>query len=149
MPKPRPKHTKHTAEAEPVVQTPVVPEATKTILIAEDEEAMAKVLVNKFANNGFHADRCCNGREALDKLGKQKYDLVLLDLLMPGVDGFAVLTEMTKTVNAKTPVFVLTNLGQEDVCTKVRKMGAEQCFLKSRTSLSDLVMHVKKGVGLV
>lgn len=115
-------------------------------MIVEDEDAMARVLCNKFERSGFEVHRCFNGKDALDLMNKTVPGAIILDLLMPGKDGFAVLQERPKTINAKTPVFVLTNLGQEETLQRARSMGATHCFVKSRTSLNELVTHIKQAL---
>lgn len=116
----------------------------KVILIVEDEEAMGRVLCQKFERQGFAAVRAVNGVDALEKMKEECFDLVILDLLMPGKDGFAVLQERDQGKCGGVPVFVLTNLGDEDVLKRAEKMGASQCFTKANTSLNDLVTKVKE-----
>lgn len=120
----------------------------KVILIVEDEEAMGRVLCQKFERQGFAAVRAVNGTDALEKMKEECYDLVLLDLLMPGKDGFAVLQERTDGKCKNTPVFVLTNLGEEETLKRAKSMGATECFTKSNTSLNDLVTRVKEELGV-
>jgi len=120
----------------------------KLLMIVEDEDAMARVLVNKFERSGFAVHRCCNGKDALEYMDQDITDAILLDLLMPGKDGFAVLHAKGVTKNASTPVFVLTNLGQEETLIKAKDLGATKCFVKSRTSLNDLVIHIKEALGI-
>ncbi len=115
----------------------------KVILIVEDEEAMGKVLCQKFERQGFAAVRAVNGVDALEKMKNECFDLALLDLLMPGKDGFAVLQERGDSKCSDTPIFVLTNLGEEDTLKKAKSLGAAECFTKSNTSLNDLVNKVK------
>ncbi|TSC57969.1 MAG: two-component system, OmpR family, response regulator VicR [Candidatus Peregrinibacteria bacterium Greene0416_19] len=113
------------------------------ILIVDDEEAMAKVLCHKFEKNGFQTIRALNGTEAIDLMAKQKMDVVLLDILMPGKDGFSVLTDMEQTMNSKTPVFMLTNYGQEENISRCHKLGAHGCFVKAHTSMNELVSKIR------
>lgn len=120
----------------------------KHILIVEDEDAMAKVLCNKFEKSGFTTKRACNGKEAVDALSKEQFDAVLLDLVMPGKDGYSVLSECQTTMNAETAVYILTNLAQEDVMQRVAGLGAKGCFIKARTSLNQLVIAMKKELGV-
>jgi DNA-binding response OmpR family regulator len=134
---------KAAAPLQVATQAAAVEPLGKTIMIVEDEDAMGKVLSNKFASSGFTVKRCYNGKEALDILTKEKVDLIMLDLLMPGKDGFAVLGELASTVNKYTPVYILTNLGDDDTVNRVRDMGARDCFIKSRTSLNDLVQKMR------
>jgi len=85
----------------------------KKILIAEDEKPMAKALELKLNSAGFQAKAVYNGQEALDVLEKEPYDLMLMDLIMPKLDGFKLL-EALKQKGSKMPVIVSTNLSQEE-----------------------------------
>lgn len=127
----------------PAAKTPA-----KTILIVDDEEAMLKVLCHKFERNGFTVHRAMNGKEALDTLAKIKMDAMLLDLFLPGKDGFSVLAEMSATLNKRTPVFMLTNFGQEENIERCKKLGAKDCFIKARTSLNELVDRLRSELGM-
>jgi len=118
-------------------------ESKKRILIAEDEKPMAHALEVKLNNSGFEAKAVNDGEEALAELAKNKYDLLLLDLMMPKKDGFDVLTELKEKKN-NIPVIVSTNLSQESDIAKVKKLGAKDFFVKSDTPINKVVEHVKK-----
>ncbi|MBL1434250.1 response regulator [Candidatus Wolfebacteria bacterium] len=115
----------------------------KRILIAEDERPLAKVLLLKLTKAGFEVVIVCNGEEALDKITTEKFDLILLDLVMPNISGFGVLTKM-KELGNNTPVIVLSNLSQEGDEIKAKNLGAEDFFVKSNTPISEIVKHVQK-----
>jgi len=113
----------------------------KKILIAEDEKPMAKALELKLNNSGFEAKAVFNGQEAIDALKAEKYDLMLLDLMMPTMDGFAVLEQM-KTDKIKTPVVVTSNLSQEEDKEKAKSLGAKDYLVKSNVSLKEIVEKI-------
>ncbi len=113
------------------------------ILIIEDEKAIARALELKLKKAGFAAKRVSNGREGMDILEEEKYDLILLDLVMPIMDGFATLEELKKR-NIETPVVILSNLSQEGDEKKARELGAKDFFIKSNTQLSFIVDKVKQ-----
>ena len=75
------------------------PESLGKILIADDEKALARAVELKLNHSGFNAKSVSNGREVLDILKKEKFDLILLDLIMPEIDGFEVIAELQKTIN--------------------------------------------------
>ena len=83
---------------------------SKKILIAEDEKPMARALELKLNNSGFEAKAVYDGSEAMAELEKTKYDVMLLDLMMPVMDGFEVL-EKIKKKKIKIKILVSTNLG--------------------------------------
>lgn len=122
-----------------------MPVNAKKILIAEDEKALSKALTLKFTREGFTVTVANNGQEALDILDKEKFDVIVLDLVMPKVDGFAVLQKL-KDMKNKVPLIVTSNLSQEEDMKRAKALGANEFFIKSDTSLSDLVDHVMKMV---
>jgi len=120
-------------------------EQLKKILIAEDEEMIAKPLGMKLRLSGFETKHALNGKEALDMLSKEKFDLILLDLLMPEVDGFSVLAELQKKSDS-TPVIVATNLNQAEDVSRVFELGCTNYYVKADTTLDQIVENVKKTI---
>jgi DNA-binding response OmpR family regulator len=118
---------------------------SKKILIVEDEKMIVKPLEMKLKLSGFETGVAYNGEEALAVLEKEKFDLILLDLMMPKVDGFGVLTELKKRGNL-TPVIVATNLNQEGDISKALELGVFSYYVKADTSLSEIVDNVKKAL---
>ena len=114
----------------------------KKILIVEDEEAIVRSMTLKLVSSGFDVTAAYNGEDALKILSTGRFDLALLDLMMPKVDGFAVLAQM-KSRGDKTPVIVLTNLSQEEDKKRVEAYGARY-FVKSNISLTKIVEHIKE-----
>lgn len=113
------------------------------ILIIEDEKPMARALELKLNHSGFEAESVFDGNDALAILNKKKYDLILLDLMMKGADGFTVLTEI-KAKEIETPVIVLSNLGQKEDIERARKLGAMEYFVKSNISIMETIKQIKK-----
>ena len=113
----------------------------KKILIIEDERPMAKILQMKLKHEGYEAECVFNGQEGLEKIKETKYDLIVLDLIMPVVDGFQVLEAMNKE-GIDAPVIVASNLSQPGDEDRSKKLGAVDYFIKSNTSLSDLVGRI-------
>jgi len=85
----------------------------KKILIAEDELPISRALGNKLTKEGYEIVVAANGEEAIKALGTDKFDLAIIDLIMPIKDGWAVL-EFAKKNKIKTPIVVASNLGQSD-----------------------------------
>jgi DNA-binding response OmpR family regulator len=122
-----------------------VPKTTnpKRVLVVEDERPMAHALELKLNHSGYEAMAVFNGQEALDELNRQTYDLIILDLVMPVMDGFALLREL-QTRGKKIPVIVASNLSQEEDAKKAKKLGAKDYFVKSNTPIAEVINHVKK-----
>ncbi len=113
----------------------------KKILIIEDEKSMARALELKLTFAGFEVLCAGNGEEGLDLLGKETFALILLDLIMPKMDGFAFL-EALKEKDIHIPVMVLTNLSQAEDETRVKALGAKEFFIKSNTTIATIVEKV-------
>lgn len=115
----------------------------KKILIAEDEKPMSKALEIKLGRAGYDVKAVYNGEEAIEMMKKEKFDLLLLDLIMPKKDGFDVLEEI-KSKKIKTAVIVLSNLGQEEDINKAKALGAKDFFIKSDTPIAQILEHIQK-----
>ena len=113
------------------------------ILVAEDEKSVSKALMLRLTETGYDVGVAYNGEQALKALEKEKYDLLLLDLIMPKVDGFSVL-ESLKQKNIKIPVVILSNLSQESDIKRVKEYGVKDFFVKSYTPLAKILEIVKK-----
>ena len=115
-----------------------MPSKPKKILIIEDEKPMARALELKLTHQGFEAKSVFNGESAIETLEKEKFDLIICDLVMPKMDGFKVLLTLNEK-KIKTPVIVLTNLSQEDDEKRVKSLGAKEFFIKSNTPIANIV----------
>jgi len=115
----------------------------KKVLVADDEKPLSKALQLKLEREGFLVSVANDGSEAIGFLEKDSFDILLLDLMMPKVDGFAVLQFM-KDKKIKSPVIVLTNLSQEVDAARAKELGAVGCFVKSDTPITDVISQVKK-----
>ncbi len=115
----------------------------KRILIGEDEKPMARALELKLAKSGFETKAVFDGAQVLEEIAKNKYDLLVLDLIMPIKDGFAVMEELYKKKN-KVPIIISSNLGQNEDISRAKKLGAVDYFIKSDTPINVVVEHIKK-----
>lgn len=114
----------------------------KKILVVEDEKPMARALELKLSHEGFEVKSVYNGEQALLLVKQEPFDLILLDLVMPKINGFEVLS-MLKEFEIKTPVIVMTNLSQEQDEKKARDLGAVNVFIKSNVTLTKVVEYIK------
>lgn len=113
-----------------------------SILVVEDEKPMANALRVKLTNEGFDVELANNGREALEKIEAGSFDLILMDLIMPDMNGFDTL-QAFKEKGIKIPVIISSNLAQPDDEAKARELGAVDFLVKSNTSINDVVKRVK------
>ena len=120
--------------------------AGKKILIIEDEPAMLKALADEFSQEGCAVTKAEDGKVALDLIAKEKPDVILLDLIMPKMNGIEVLNTV-RTESAwgkKVPIVILTNLSPNDsVMGSVTKNEPSYYLIKSDWKLYDVVQKVK------
>lgn len=114
----------------------------KKILIAEDELPISRALGNKLTKEGYEIVVAGNGAEAIKQFEKNKFDLAIIDLIMPIKDGWDIL-EYAKKNKIKTPIIVASNLGQSEDEKSVRELGAVNFFVKANTPITKIVDYIK------
>jgi DNA-binding response OmpR family regulator len=115
----------------------------KKILWVEDDKLIATILTKKFSAYGCNISLFKNGADALTYLEKQKPDVIVLDLLLPGMSGFDVLKKIRSNHTLDTvPVLILSNLNQPADTDKAKVMGAQKFLVKAAVSLDDIVKVV-------
>jgi len=122
---------------------------TYRILLAEDDRFLRKAAETTLKRNGFEVTTAVDGEEALRAVAACAPHLVLLDLIMPKVQGFEVLRSIkADPATSGIPVIVLSNLGQERDVQRALEGGAVAYRIKANLSLDDLVKQVKQVLGL-
>lgn len=111
------------------------------ILIAEDEKALNRILVKQFIKAGYSVDSCFDGTSVFDYLANAEYDAVVLDVMMPGKDGFQVLREMRNMKN-ETPVIFLTAKSEIEDKVFGLDLGAND-YLTKPFSFEELAARVR------
>jgi DNA-binding response OmpR family regulator len=112
-------------------------------LIIEDSMPVNQMLRQKLEQASVASDGCFDGQQGLERMRSQVYDFILMDLMMPIKDGFAVLSERAGTQNAQTPIYVLTTL-EEEKCELALALGAKRVFIKSRVSPAIVIAEILK-----
>lgn len=119
------------------------------ILIVEDELTLQTVLVDKFKNEGFLVTSAKDGREGLSSALADHPDLILLDILLPIMDGMTMLSELRKDPWGKdVPVIMLTNLSETEKVSESLRQGVYNYLIKSSWKLEDIVAKVKLELGI-
>jgi len=114
------------------------------ILAAEDDKLISGSLCDALTAAGFEPTPAYDGEEAVAKAKEILPDLVLLDIMMPKLDGISVLWELkANPATAKIPVIVLTNIGDVETISKIVEAGAVDYLLKSDQSVDDIIQKVK------
>lgn len=122
----------------------------KKILIIEDEEAVLKVLATKFDHEGFQTLEAKDGEAGLTQARVERPDIILLDIVMPKMDGLTMLKELRKDPwGKKVPVVILTNLSDDKDIAEAMVSGVYDFLVKSSWEIEDVVKRVKERLGMI
>ena len=116
----------------------------RTILIIEDDKFLRELITRKLLNEAYEVSEAVDGEEGIKKIKEEKPDLILLDLILPGIDGFEVLSKKKEDpALASIPVIILSNLGQKDDVEKGLKMGAIDYLIKAHFTPGEIIEKIK------
>lgn len=121
-------------------------EKQKRILVVEDDPAMAEIMINKLSTSGFDVAHAENGQKATETVPVFKPNLVLLDLMLPILDGFGVLkfirTHKDKVIK-DTPVVILTNLWSKEEIIKAKELNVQDYIIKAYLTTEEILEKIK------
>ncbi len=113
------------------------------VLLVEDDEAIGDLVKYNLEKHGFLVDWVLDGKEALEKLSERKYDIIILDLMLPGVDGLDLCRKVRREgKNRETPIIVLTALGDEDTKVEGFSAGADD-YVTKPFSVKELLARIE------
>jgi len=119
----------------------------KTILIVEDDKFLRELITQKLIKEGYETSEAIDGEEGIKKIKEEKPDLVLLDLILPGIDGFEVLSKMKEDpALAQIPVIILSNLGQKEDVERGLKLGAVDYLIKAHFTPGEIIEKIKNAL---
>lgn len=120
----------------------------ESILIVEDDKFLRELLVRKLEMAGFRISTAIDGQEGLKKIKETLPQLILLDLILPGTDGFEVLKQIKEDSQTnKIPVIILSNLGQREEVEKGLQLGADDYLIKAHFTPDEIIAKVKGLLG--
>lgn len=120
-------------------------EKQHSVLLIEDEEMLANMYETKFKNEGYKIRKALDGETGLKLAQEEKPDIILLDIIMPKLDGFSVLKKLKEDGKLKNvPVVLLTNLGQDEDINKGQSLGVAGYLVKANLTPAEVVEKVKE-----
>lgn len=115
------------------------------ILIVEDDKFLRELLVRKLETEGFEISAAVDGEEGIKKIQEELPQLVLLDLVLPGIDGFEILKQIKSNPKTdKISVIILSNLGQQEEVERGIRLGADDYLIKAHFTPDEIVEKSKK-----
>lgn len=120
---------------------------SKKILLIEDEDFIRDLYARQLTKSGFQVKSAVDGQSGLNMLKSELFDLLLLDIMLPGMNGLQVLREFkTQNPNSKMITILLTNLGQEAVIKEGFELGAQAYLIKASYTPDQVVMEVQNAL---
>jgi len=114
------------------------------ILIVEDDKFLRELIAKKLIKEGYEVEEAIDGEDGVRKAKEIMPDLILLDLILPGIDGFEVLKRIKESQKtALIPVVILSNLGQKDEIEKGLNLGAVDFLIKAHFTPEEIVEKIK------
>ncbi|MCK4553458.1 response regulator [Candidatus Parcubacteria bacterium] len=122
-----------------------MPQNKKKVLLVEDDKTISLMYKTKIETGGFEVLTADNGADGLKLAKEQKPDIIMLDVILPQLDGFSVLEELKKDTSTKNiPVVMLTNLGTEEDKEKGKKLGAIDYLVKASLTPAQVEENIKQ-----
>jgi len=120
----------------------------KQVLLVEDDEFLAELYATKLNLEGFEVSLAADGEKGIRLIKEKKPDLILLDIVLPKMDGFEILKRMKADKETRNiPVILLTNLSQKDEVKKGLDLGANDYLIKAHFMPSEVIKKIKKVLG--
>ena len=115
------------------------------VLIVEDDKMIGSMYKTKLESEGFEIFLADNGEAGLELAKQEKPDIIMLDIILPLLDGFSVLEELKKDASTKNiPVVMLTNLSTDEDKEKGKEMGAADYLVKANLTPTQVGLEIKK-----
>jgi len=119
---------------------------SKQILIIEDDDFFRELIKKKLVSEGYEVSEAVDGEKGIEAMKEKNPNLVILDLLLPSIDGFEVLVKVkADSAISQIPVIVLSNLGQQEDIERGLRLGAADFLIKSQFDI-DQIMEKVKGI---
>jgi len=120
------------------------------VLLVEDDKFLRSICGQKLEKEGFSVFEAIDGERALESVEKVRPDIVLLDVVLPTLDGFQVLKAIRENSNkavAQTPIIILSNLGQDEDLKKAKEFGANDFMVKANFTTQQIIEKIKETLG--
>lgn len=125
------------------------PSGQRKILIVEDDKFVSELYEHQFSKNDFTTKVAGDGEKALDLIKSEKFDAILLDIMIPKIDGVEVLKRLKADATTKDIiVIILSNLGQDELIKQSLQIGAKAYIIKSLYTPDQVVAETKSILGL-
>lgn len=113
------------------------------VLVIEDESIVLKAIQFKLTKEGYDVLVAEDGKQGIEKIETEKPDIIISDIMMPFVNGIEVISHVRNKLNSKTPIIILSAIGQEETVVKALELGANDYIIKPFSPV-ELTLRIKK-----
>lgn len=132
-------------------QAPKPAKTEARVLVVEDDQFLGDLLRTKLEKENFTVISAMDGNVGVEKITKERPDIVLLDIILPGIDGFEVLKRTRTNANmevSRIPIIMLSNLGQETDIERGRALGADDYLIKSNFTIDEIIEKIRNLIAM-
>lgn len=115
----------------------------KKILLVDDNQEVLDIYKEILEESGMSVEIAMEGEEAMGKIGKNPYDLIVLDIMLPKIDGLALLAWIKNEMRLQIPIVMLTNFGQDELVKKALSLGATDVMLKYNLTPGEIKTRIE------
>ncbi len=116
----------------------------RTVLLIEDDLFIRDLYQRQLELAGYQTVACATALDALQKAGQQQFDIILLDIMLPDMNGIDVLKKLQENPATKTmPVVMLSNMGQDDIINEAKHLGAKKYLIKSLLTPDQILLEIE------
>ena len=120
----------------------------KKILVVEDDRFLRELITQKLLREGYEVNEAVDGEEGVEKTKEIKPDVILMDLILPGIDGFEAISKIKENSELENiPIVILSNLGQRDDVERGLKLGAVDFLIKAHFTPGEIIEKIEKVLG--
>ena len=121
---------------------------SKKILVVEDDRFLRELITQKLVREGYEISEAADGEEGVKKAEEIKPDVILMDLILPGIDGFEAISKIKEKPELENvPIIILSNLGQRDDVERGLKLGAVDFLIKAHFTPGEIIEKIEKVLG--
>lgn len=120
--------------------------AKHILLLVEDDKDVRELYQELLEDEGYTIETSVEGKDALQKILERDYELILLDLMLPGIDGIGILKRIAEgtTERTKTPIILLTNVTNDDILQEALNLGVKAFIIKSAVTPDQVINTVRQ-----
>ncbi len=118
---------------------------SRKVLVVEDDRFLRELITQKLSREGYEVSEAVDGEDGVKKAEEKKPEIILMDLILPGIDGFEAITKIKANPELEDiPIIILSNLGQRDDVERGLKLGAVDFLVKAHFTPGEIIEKIEK-----